>query len=506
MSFVEVPPTVSADRSWATFRTSRTASRRRLAGRLAVTMVLVDLFAVGFGFLLAVVLADATRGLLGVDGIDALVFLGARIHQLALLAALTICIFAFGGLYRRSGWELGEIRMIVAGIGLLALFDTALQFMLHDHHSRIWSFMAYPLVALSVISFRMILRSVPAMAEAMTSNVILIGAGIDPGRLVYEMRESRSGPVRLLRSLSIADVAGLDALALERKLLRIAHAADVPSHRIQAVLAPAAEEIGAVDGITGSLNASQRPYSIVLPFAGLARNGLGLQKVIGADMVMAEARPATAPGPMRVLKRIFDIVCASLAIILLLPLLVFIGVRLALEKGPVFFSQLRVGRDGQRFRCFKFRTMRPDAQERLEELLATDPAARAEWEKYQKLQDDPRITPIGHFLRKTSLDELPQLFNVLTGDMSIVGPRPIIAPEIEGYPGDQAYYDHPDFAYYLLCTPGITGLWQVSGRSETSHDERVRLDRWYARNMSFWLDVIILFKTFRTVLVRHGSA
>lgn len=203
-------------------------------------------------------------------------------------------------------------------------------------------------------------------------------------------------------------------------------------------------------------------------------------------------------------KRAVDVLGALALLILVSPFLLVMAVMVMLDGGPALFGQMRVGRDGRRFRCLKFRTMWPDAQARLEGLLASDPAAAAEWKAHQKLRDDPRVTRVGRFLRETSLDELPQLLNVLRGEMSLVGPRPIMAPEIPGYPGDHAYYHGPSFPLYAACTPGITGLWQVSGRTDTTHEERIRLDGWYARNWSFWLDIVILLRTVRVILNRSG--
>ncbi|MEM6906394.1 MAG: sugar transferase, partial [Pseudomonadota bacterium] len=282
--------------------------------------------------------------------------------------------------------------------------------------------------------------------------------------------------------------------------------AKVPQYRILTVLAPTAEEMARSQTVIEMLNAAALPYSVVLPFDGLARDGLNLQKVVGADMVMAEMERGSPKTLGRGLKRLFDFAAAGVITVMLAPLLVAVAALLSLERGPVLFSQLRVGRKGRLFRCYKFRTMRPDAEAVLQQLLTEDPAARAEWTTYQKLRNDPRITPIGNFLRKTSLDELPQLLNVLKGDMSLVGPRPIVAPDVPGYPSDLAYFESSEIAYYMRCTPGITGLWQVSGRNATTHDERIRLDRWYARNWSFWLDIVILFKTVRVVLMGRGSA
>jgi len=167
------------------------------------------------------------------------------------------------------------------------------------------------------------------------------------------------------------------------------------------------------------------------------------------------------------------------------------------DGAPVLFAHYRVGHDGKLFRCMKFRTMYRDAERMLSELLAKDPAARAEWQREQKLLRDPRVTPIGNFLRRTSLDELPQLFNVLRGEMSLVGPRPITVGELTRY-GRVRWH-------YLSVRPGMTGLWQVSGRNNTSYDERVALDRRYVEERSVWMNLHILLKTVKVVVARDGA-
>ncbi|HPE47610.1 MAG: sugar transferase [Hyphomonas sp.] len=224
-----------------------------------------------------------------------------------------------------------------------------------------------------------------------------------------------------------------------------------------------------------------------------------------------DIRPETAdiPAPLaayqwrgrperQAFKRALDI-CGSLGLLVFLaPLLLAVWLILRLSgKGPVFFSQERVGQFGQTFRCLKFRTMVPDAAQRLEALLRDDPAAAAEWDDTRKLKNDPRITPLGDFLRKSSIDELPQLINILRGEMSLVGPRPVVFDEISRY--------GLDVIFYLRERPGLTGLWQVSGRSDTTYDERVLLDRAYSLRRSFWLDVRILLQTIPAVLKRKGA-
>jgi lipopolysaccharide/colanic/teichoic acid biosynthesis glycosyltransferase len=168
------------------------------------------------------------------------------------------------------------------------------------------------------------------------------------------------------------------------------------------------------------------------------------------------------------------------------------------DGGPATFTHYRVGCGGRLFRCIKFRTMCLDAERVLAELLARDPARRAEWERDQKLSDDPRVTPIGRWLRRSSLDELPQLLNVLRGEMALVGPRPITAAELHRYGAVRWQY--------LSVLPGMTGLWQVSGRNRTGYERRVELDQLYVKTRSAWLDCKILAKTVLVVLAREGAS
>lgn len=201
----------------------------------------------------------------------------------------------------------------------------------------------------------------------------------------------------------------------------------------------------------------------------------------------------------RFIKRTFDLAVSVLFLPLLLPLIGVLGLLIKLDSpGPVLYRHTRIGRIGKPFGVYKFRSMYRDSGERLTAILRSDPLARQEWEGSFKLKNDPRITWMGRFLRKTSLDELPQIFNVLKGEMSLVGPRPVIEEEIITY-----YKECAD--YYHMVRPGITGLWQVSGRSDVGYDNRVRLDMWYVLNWSLWLDILMLFKTIRVVLNREGA-
>jgi exopolysaccharide production protein ExoY len=207
---------------------------------------------------------------------------------------------------------------------------------------------------------------------------------------------------------------------------------------------------------------------------------------------------ARAAGFTPFAKRAMDIAIAGVALVVAAPFFLVVSMMVRADGGPAFFAHPRMGRGGRIFGCLKFRSMVVDSQARLDALLAADPAARAEWDATRKLKNDPRITRIGRFLRATSLDELPQLINVLRGEMAIVGPRPVTPTELDQYYGAAA-------AHYLTVRPGITGLWQVSGRSETSYDQRVALDVAYVSQPSLLADMRILLKTPVAVLSRRGA-
>ena len=198
-------------------------------------------------------------------------------------------------------------------------------------------------------------------------------------------------------------------------------------------------------------------------------------------------------------KTAFDYTLTAVGTICISPLLVYVAYRIKKEDpGPIFFAHTRIGKDGKPFPCYKFRSMVVNSQEMLQKYLAENPAAREEWERDFKLKDDPRVTPIGKVLRRTSLYELPQIFNVLRGEMSLVGPRPVIQEELDKYYGETA-------KLYCTVKPGITGLWQVSGRSDLGYDERVALDATYIKNRSLWGDIVILWKTVGVVLMKKGA-
>ncbi|MGL4611849.1 MAG: undecaprenyl-phosphate galactose phosphotransferase WbaP [Trueperaceae bacterium] len=328
--------------------------------------------------------------------------------------------------------------------------------------------------------------------------VIVLGAGRIGERVIKTLRNT---PLQGLQPVAVFDdddkkqetlVSGVPVLG------KLAQADDVArdraiNHAIVAIPSLPTEVLA------DFVNKRSRNFSIVQFVPDLV--SLPSEVVFTSNltgMLALEVHNQLALPMNRVVKRLLDIVAVTLGGFILSPILLLIALAVYFDSpGPIFFGHKRIGRDGKFFKAWKFRTMVPNAQEKLEEYLKANPELETEWRETQKLQHDPRITRIGKFLRKYSLDELPQLWNVFIGEMSLVGPRPIVEAEAEKY--------GKDFMLYTMVRPGITGYWQTSGRSDTDYDERVALDSFYVRNWSVWLDIIILVKTPAVVLGGEGA-
>jgi Undecaprenyl-phosphate galactose phosphotransferase WbaP len=238
-------------------------------------------------------------------------------------------------------------------------------------------------------------------------------------------------------------------------------------------------------------------YVMVMPNLGGITNSAVMARDFAGTFAVEIRQNLLFPWARRT-KHALDLLLTIVGGLVISPLLIAIVILVKLDSpGPAFYGHRRLGAGGKNFRCWKFRTMYTNAEQLLDEFLQGNPNLRAEWEQTFKLRDDPRVTPVGRFLRKTSLDELPQLWNVLLGQMSLVGPRPIVDAEIPKY---GAVYE-----LYQRIRPGISGFWQVSGRSDTSYDERVKMDAYYVRNWSVWLDLVILVRTVWSVVLGRGA-
>ncbi len=255
------------------------------------------------------------------------------------------------------------------------------------------------------------------------------------------------------------------------------------------------------DELINTLEALGALYAVVPPTSRMSLFDMEPHYFFGYDIMLLHAKKPILSPSGRFIKRAMDISIASIALILLSP--VFIGTAIMLkiegQGGSIFYGGKRIGKNGKKFRCWKFRSMEPNSDYLLDELFKNNPQAKADWDKYRKLKvDDPRVTTkTAKFIRKASIDELPQIWNVLIGDMSLVGPRPILEEEIELF-GDS-------ISHYMQLRPGITGLWQVSGRNDTSFQRRVYWDSWYARNWSVWGDIVIIIKTLKVVAGGSGA-
>jgi Undecaprenyl-phosphate galactose phosphotransferase WbaP len=238
-------------------------------------------------------------------------------------------------------------------------------------------------------------------------------------------------------------------------------------------------------------------HLVVIPYL-LGLSSLWVEARDMDGLLGLEVRQQLLIPQSRLLKRSVDLIGATLGLVMISPLLMLIVILVKLDSaGPLFFVQERLGYKGQLFKAYKFRSMYQDAEQRLQQILETDAERRQEYEKFHKLRQDPRVTWLGRLLRKLSLDELPQLWNVIRGEMSLVGPRAYMPQEQHEMEGKEHTI--------LQVVPGITGLWQVSGRNHLSFQQRLDLDIYYVRNWSIWLDIHILARTIWVVLTGHGA-
>lgn len=360
-----------------------------------------------------------------------------------------------------------ELRRLVDSsliVHLGAIAVLALMYQTTEHYSRAVIFIAGGLTAVLAQPVRDALRILLKAAGLAQIPVELIGEGETLGRIANAIERDAYIGFRVVKTGASVAVVCRDIRLFRHEI------SDLSGRYVHIEYAPGESSF---------------------PMAGIQAVSFG---GIGAlEMVNQRRMPM-----LRLEKWFLDRTLAVLASVALLPFFVLVPILIKLtSKGPVFYRQDRLGRNGRRIRVWKFRSMYADADERLQSILAADPVRRAEWERNFKLVDDPRVTPLGRFLRKTSIDEFPQLFNVFAGDMALVGPRPIVEREVPLY--------GTSYEIFSSVQPGITGLWQVSGRSETDYARRIALDVHYVLNWSPWLDIWILFRTISAVFLMRGA-
>jgi undecaprenyl-phosphate galactose phosphotransferase len=424
---------------------------------------------------------------------------------LVLLAAGCLTAFHQLGHYsrRRPLWqEVGDIAVI----GLLALVaDAALLYLLKVNFSRLWVVTSWAGIIVALPLVRILAKRVSSRLGHWRQPAVIVGTG----RTALEAAEALAGSNHLgYEIVAFIDPSGGQAgpaqLELDGRQVPIepieADARALPAWlgRPHVVVALELDEMAGREAFIENLSLRHGDLDIITPLRGLPINRARVTHFPSQDVLALRIHNNLARPWSQALKRLFDLVVGSLLLMAAAPLMAVIAWQVHRSGGPILFAHERVGRHGQLFKCLKFRTMVPEAESVLARLLAESPAARAEWDRDFKLKNDPRVTPIGRWLRRTSLDELPQLINVIKGEMSLVGPRPVSREELRRR-ASQAQI------YHTQVRPGLTGLWQISGRTDLDYERRLHLDAWYVRNWTLWYDVVILAKTLLIVLGRSGA-
>lgn len=414
----------------------------------------------------------------------------ARVIQFSLVACIALLNFERTGHYklRMPFWI--EVQGICGTLAFAMAFDGFLLFASKQDFSRLSLVLAWVPAAPLIIGAHAALRNFLRRRNLWEVPTLLIGG--------HSAADDAWDAVRSEASL------GYNIVAQVKDLPRAFDEASgswenlcARNHADYVLIALDGPELARTELPLAQLMREKVPFSLSPPLKYFPVSGMVPHYFFNHDvMLLTNDKGLEQPLP-RLIKRCFDIGASSVALVALAPLMLVLAFFIRRDGGPALYGHKRIGLNGASFTCLKFRSMIHNSGEVLRQYLASNPEAAAEWKREWKLHDDPRVTRLGRFLRKSSLDELPQLFNVLHGDMSLVGPRPIVLAEA-------GRYNH-DIAYYRRVRPGITGLWQVSGRNDVSYERRVWMDSWYVRNWSLWNDIAILCKTITVLATRQGA-
>ena len=398
-----------------------------------------------------------------------------------------------------------EVREVLHACAGLFLAHVALAFFGGWEISRMSVLLQWALTPVALLALRAVLKFSMLKKDSWSRPMVIVGTGNNARETARVFEAERLMGYHLIAFLDLPGSPATTTQYHDRRgrsvpCLHLGPQIDITLKQLGSPHVVLALDQGGMESsqfLIQQLSRNCADLQIVPSLRGLPLQGMSINHFFAHDVMVLGMRNNLAQTGSQLLKRAFDVVCSSLLLALSSPLFLWVAVRVRASGGTVFFGHQRIGRHGVPFPCYKFRTMAPNADVLLRELLSNDPQAREEWDRDFKLKNDPRITKIGGFLRKTSLDELPQLWNVLKGEMSLVGPRPIVHEELVRY-GNQVNY-------YLEARPGITGLWQTSGRNDVSYEKRVYLDAWYVKNWSLFTDIVILFRTVKVLLVKDGA-
>jgi undecaprenyl-phosphate galactose phosphotransferase len=456
-----------------------------------IALLCADLVAFGVAAFLAFAVGTAADSSPYARAIVNATTLGAGWHGWGTLLVLASLLSYFGGrghyTTRVPSWtQLGDV--VLATVVALAC-DTFLTIAIYDRPVMLEGLLRWVIYCPSLLLLRAASRQVLRTCGLWALQTLIVATSNEMAAAEAALTSDPALGYIMVGCVTPSHAASLSDDELDH-LVSQRHADFV-------VITAGNDEAQAEHAVLDALRRLGLPIALVPGLRGLPVAGFRQHYFLGHDIVMLVS-PSNLTRPFsRVLKTAFDQVAAATLVVLLAPLLLTLAILVRADGGPAFYRHRRIGAGGRMFDCAKFRSMVVNADGTLRRLLARDPAAAEEWAATQKLHNDPRITRIGHFLRASSLDELPQLFNVLRGEMSLVGPRPIVRAEVARYGSN--------IEHYYAAKPGLTGLWQVSGRSDMSYERRVQLDVWYVRNWSLWHDFAILFKTIPAVFLQRGA-
>lgn len=420
----------------------------------------------------------------------------------ALFLDLMLIIWLMWNGRYRVGSPLYKLHlMVIKGGAFLLLSVGFLQYALKDDVSRLW------LVSTSVWSSLLLIASwhlayfFGELAGIWYRSVFVIGSENKAAQIqsLLNSQPALGGVMagRIGKALELKTASrSPKAVARTAQALLSQCQAVMGSQTFDMIIAPENEQLEAALSLARYFESQGIRCSLNLPLLSLPLARLEQIAPFGSDIVLFANRNNSTRLGSRIVKRAIDVVGAAAALLLLSPLFLVLAILIKSDRGPVFYVSDRIGYKTTKFRCFKFRSMVADAEHCLAEVLDSDPVLAEHFRVYLKIQNDPRVTAFGRFLRRYSLDELPQLFNVLRGDMSLVGPRPILPNEIGQY---------RDMSFYVSVRPGLTGLWQIGGRSDVSFDDRVALDELHVRNWSLANDFVILVKTVAVIVRGKGA-
>lgn len=415
-----------------------------------------------------------------------------RMLQLGALGAVLLLWFKHTAHYRLRMPFWIEAKQVLLALLLIMMADGFMQFASKEDFSRSWLIFGWGFAAVAILIIRALMRHSLRQQKKWDVATLLVGAGPLAKDAKAALQADPNLGYKIVGQINNLDEALAEADGSWGKLCEYYDAEYV-------AVALEGGDLADAEPHFASLMRENVPFAVVPPLRQFPVHGMRPYYFFNHNVMLWVRASGLDDALSQFVKRTADVVLSSTALLLLSPIMILIAVLVKLDGGPAFFPDERLGRNGRLFKCLKFRSMILNADQVLQDYLAKAPKEiKEEWLAFKKLRKyDPRVTPIGRLLRKTSLDEIPQLINVLIGDMSLVGPRPILMRELDAYDSD--------IALYYKVRPGITGLWQVSGRNQVTYARRVEMDSWYIRNWSLWHDIAIICKTIPVLLLRKGA-